>query len=132
MPPPLHADVSVVVIERTVFVVDDDPALVDSLMDLLSDEGYGVLGFTRPAEALDRLRAGARPRALLLDYWMPDMTGEQFLAALAEAHVEVPVVLLSGMSEPCIQGAVAAVIPKPFDIDRLLAEIGRLTGAAPR
>ena len=50
-----------------IFVVDDDPALVDSLMDLLSDEGYSVQGFTRPLEALDRLARGARPGAVLRD-----------------------------------------------------------------
>ncbi|XXX75953.1 response regulator [Sorangium sp. So ce134] len=115
-----------------VFVVDDDPALVESLMDLLSDEGYRVQGFTRPLEALDRLARGARPRAVLLDYVMPDMTGEEFLDALAAAGIEVPVLLLSGVSEPSIRGAVAGVLAKPFDVDRLLGVLDRLTGAVQR
>lgn len=115
-----------------IFVVDDDPALVESLMDLLSDEGYRVQGFTRPLEALDRLARGARPRAVLLDYVMPEMTGEEFLAALAAAGVEVPVLLLSGVSEPSIRGAVAGVLAKPFDVDRLLVVLARLTGAVQR
>jgi two-component system, OmpR family, response regulator len=112
-----------------IFVVDDDAALVESLMDLLSDEGYRVQGFTRPLEALDRLTRGARPRAILLDYVMPEMTGEEFLAALAAAGVEVPVLLLSGVNDPSIRGAVAGVLAKPFDVDRLLVVLARLTGA---
>ncbi|WP_437277774.1 response regulator [Sorangium sp. So ce375] len=112
-----------------IFVVDDDPALVESLMDLLSDEGYRVQGFTRPLEALDRLTRGARPRAILLDYVMPEMTGEEFLTALAAAGVEVPVLLLSGVNDPSIRGAVAGVLAKPFDVDRLLVVLARLTGA---
>jgi two-component system response regulator MprA len=116
--------------DRTIFVVDDDPSLVDSLVDLLLDEGYMALGFTRPLEALERLRAGARPRVLLLDYLMPEMNGEEFLAALAAERVELPVLLLSGMNDPGIEGAVAGVILKPFDLDRLLAEMTRLTGRA--
>ncbi|WP_437608089.1 response regulator [Sorangium sp. So ce834] len=115
-----------------IFVVDDDPALVDSLMDLLSDEGYGVQGFTRPLEALDRLAGGARPRAVLLDYVMPEMTGEEFLAALAAVGVEVPVLLLSGMNEPSIRGTVAGVLAKPFDVDRLLGVLDRLIGGVQR
>jgi two-component system response regulator MprA len=112
-----------------IFVVDDDPALVESLMDLLSDEGYRVQGFTRPLEALDRLTRGPRPRAVLLDYVMPEMTGEEFLTALAAAGVEVPVLLLSGVNDPSIRGAVAGVLAKPFDVDRLLVVLARLTGA---
>lgn len=115
-----------------IFVVDDDPALVESLLDLLSDEGYRVQGFTRPLEALDRLARGARPRAVLLDYIMPEMTGDEFLAALAAAGVEVPVLLLSGVNEPSIRGAVAGVLAKPFDVDRLLLVLDRLTGAVQR
>lgn len=111
-----------------IFVVDDDPALVESLIDLLTDEGYRVQGFTRPLEALDRLARGARPRAVLLDYVMPEMTGEEFLTALAGAGVDVPVLLLSGVSEPNVRGAVIGVIAKPFDVDRLLAVLDRLIG----
>ncbi|WP_437674885.1 response regulator [Sorangium sp. So ce131] len=113
-----------------IFVVDDDAAVVDSLMDLLSDEGYRVQGFTRPLEALDRLACGARPRAVLLDYVMPEMTGDEFLSALASAGVDVPVLLLSGVNEPNIRGAVAGVLAKPFDVDRLLVVLDRLTGGA--
>lgn len=112
-----------------IFVVDDDAALVDSLTDLLSDEGYRVQGFTQPQEALARLVGGARPRAVLLDYLMPEMTGEQFLAELASAGVEVPVLLLSGVADPGVRGPVAGVLLKPFDVDRLLVALDRLTGA---
>lgn len=112
--------------DTVLFVVDDDQALVDSLLDLLTDEGYAALGFTRPVEALARLRAGARPRAVLLDYTMPEMTGDEFLAALVEASVDVPVLLLSGVSDPHLKGTVAAVVPKPFDIDQLIATIARV------
>jgi two-component system response regulator MprA len=57
------------------------------------------------------------------------MTGEEFLTALAAAGVEVPVLLLSGVNDPSIRGAVAGVLAKPFDVDRLLVVLARLTGA---
>ena len=115
---------------RTVFVVDDDAALVESLVDVLMDEGYRVDGFTDPREALACLRAGARPAALLLDMRMPGMSGAEFVVALAEVGVVVPVLLLSGLSDPGIQpGAVAVVLPKPCDLDRLLTELERHAGS---
>lgn len=113
---------------QTLFVVDDDPALVESLMDVLSDEGYRIEGFTEPAEALRLLLAGARPAALILDYLMPGMTGEQFLAGLGEARAFVPVLLLSGLSDPFVgDWTVAAVLAKPIDLDRLLALLDQVT-----
>ncbi len=116
---------------RTVFVVDDDAALVESLVDVLTDEGYRVEGFTDPREALACLRAGARPAGLLLDMLMPGMSGAEFMVALAEAGVALPVLLLSGLSEPGIPpGSVAAVLPKPCDLDRLLTELERHVGSA--
>ncbi|MCC6553269.1 MAG: response regulator [Polyangiaceae bacterium] len=116
---------------QTLFVVDDDAALVESLIDVLSDEGYRVEGFTAPGEALDRLRGGARPAALLLDFLMPDMTGEQFLAELAAARVDVPALVLSGLTGAIRRGpGVLAVLTKPIDLDRLLVEIDRI--ARPR
>lgn len=130
-PPPSPAmDGAASPASTAIFVVDDDLALVDSLTDLLADEGYHVEAFTQPLEALARLQAGARPRVLLLDYMMPEMTGEEFLAALASAGVEVPVLLLSGVSDPPLRGDVAGVIMKPFDIDRLLGALDRLIGGA--
>jgi two-component system, OmpR family, response regulator len=116
--------------DMPIFVVDDDLALVESLLDLLADEGYSAQGFTHPGDALALIRAGARPRVILLDYFMPELTGEEFLSALAETGVEVPVLLLSGASELHPRGKVAAVIMKPFDIDRLLVELERQTGRA--
>jgi two-component system response regulator MprA len=115
---------------RIVFVVDDDASLVESITDVLTDEGYRVEGFTDPEEALARLRAGGRPAALMLDLLMPGMSGDEFLAALAADGVDVPVLLLSGLTEPgAAAGAVAAVLPKPFDLDRLLAELARVIAA---
>src|SRR5260221_132606 len=83
----------------SVLIVDDDPVLVDSLRDLLSEEGYDTEGFTDARLALERLRGGARPSVLLLDYVMPVMSGEQFLDALDSAGISLKVVLFTAMHE---------------------------------
>ena len=46
---------------RTVMLVDDDEAIVDTLRDVLEAEGYHVEGYTDPIRALERLRAITPP-----------------------------------------------------------------------
>jgi len=115
-----------------VFIVDDDPALVEALAELLRDEGYRVEAYTVATEALARLEAGLRPDVILLDYLMPAMNGDEFLGALDRANVDVPVMLLSAMNEsrvPMRARRVRAVIRKPFDLERLLDELSQLKAA---
>jgi len=114
---------------RTVFLVDDDDALIEALTELLRDEGYVVEAYTSAFAALARLEAGARPDVILLDYLMPEMRGDAFLAALDDAGIDVPVMLLSAMCESRLRlpsRRLHAWIRKPFDLGRLLDELARL------
>jgi len=63
---------------------------------------------------------------------MPTMNGVQFVEALASAGVEVPIIMLSAMSDAYLPSTnVASVIKKPFELDQLLAELARLRGGSP-
>jgi CheY-like chemotaxis protein len=118
--------------ERSVFIVDDDPALVEALTELLCEEGYRVEAHTVATEALARLEGGVRPDVVLLDYLMPAMNGDEFLGALERAGVDVPVMLFTAMNESRVHvpaRRVRAVIRKPFDLDRLLDELARVRAA---
>lgn len=118
---------------RAVLIVDDDPTLVESLVELLDEEGYAVEGFTDARLALARLAAGARPDLVLLDYLMPAMTGEEFLDALDRSGIAVEVVLFSALHDGALSSTrarVAGVVRKPFDLDELLTTVGRLSRAA--
>jgi CheY-like chemotaxis protein len=79
-------------------VVDDDPAIRETLADLLQDEGYVVMTAINGKEALTRLRAGsARPCVILLDLMMPVMSGAEFYAEMRSdpALADIPVVVIS-------------------------------------
>lgn len=113
----------------SVFIVDDDDALVEALSDLLREEGYEVEAHTVASEALARLEAGTRPDVILLDYLMPEMKGDAFLEALERAGIDVPVMVLSAMNESRLDvpvRRVRAMIRKPFDLEKLLDELQRL------
>jgi CheY-like chemotaxis protein len=112
-------------------IVDDDPLLADSLSELLQEEGYEVETFNDARLALERLKSGPPPNALLLDYLMPLMSGEEFLDALEGAGVHVKVILFTALHESALAapaGRVAALVRKPFDLDPLLETIARIAG----
>jgi two-component system response regulator MprA len=110
---------------HSIVLVDDDPALVETLEDLLSTEGYRVEGFTDPAEALARLRRGDLPDLIILDCLMPGLTGTEMLAALRESGIDVPALLMTALADPsfCVNPGDAEVIHKPFVLEDLLLEM---------
>src|SRR5271165_4767607 len=109
----------------TIVVVDDDPSLVEVLEDLLASEGYSVEGFTDPTVALERLRNGPPPDLAIIDCIMPQLTGTELRAALADAGVEVPVLLMTALSDPsfCVHPGDGDVLNKPFLLEDLLVEM---------
>jgi CheY-like chemotaxis protein len=110
----------------TIVVVDDDPSLVEVLEDLLAAEGYSVEGFTDPTLALARLRDrnAPLPDLAIVDCIMPQLTGTELRAALADAGVEVPVLLMTALSDPsfCVHPG-ESVLNKPFLLEDLVLEM---------
>lgn len=111
-----------------VLVVDDDAMIRSLLQSLLVSEGYSVVTAADGVEGLAALR-GRRPALILLDMMMPRMDGQAFLRALAgDGYDDVPVVLLSatlGLRESARSLGVIDFLPKPFDLDDLVAKVRR-------
>lgn len=116
---------------RTILVVEDDPAARATISDLLSDEGYTCVEAADGRDAIDVLSgAPAPPCAILLDLMMPRMNGWEFGEWLREqpALARVPLIVLSaakGAGADAKRLAASAFIPKPFDLDDLLATVAR-------
>ena len=108
-----------------VLVVDDQEVIRDTLQTALDDEGFTVETAANGREALDILERW-KPCVILLDLTMPVMDGWAFRAEQKRSGSTVPVVLLSAAGE--LSGHqraldAAAVIAKPFDIDRVISTI---------
>jgi len=103
---------------RHVLIVDDDPALRSVLERALASAGYTVTCAGDGAQALERLDT-KRFDLVLIDVWMPRMTGLEVLARLKGAAGSPKAILMTGDHTP--ETVLAAIreqawqyIPKPF------------------
>ena len=108
-----------------VLIVEDDAAVAGSLAEVLRDEGYEVFVAGDGRQALDWLQQNTPPALILLDLWMPVLSGEEFRKeqlALPEL-ASIPVVIISAAADARARAvALGAVdlLPKPIDLERLL------------
>jgi CheY-like chemotaxis protein len=111
----------------TVLVVDDDPDTVDTMREILEEEGHTVLSARNGLEGLE-VALRSVPDLVLLDLDMPVMDGRAFLEALRQAPTlaDVTVVVLSGTAEPRVA---CESLQKPLRLDTLLGLIGRVADA---
>ncbi|HEX7006121.1 MAG TPA: response regulator FixJ [Alphaproteobacteria bacterium] len=113
----------------TVYVVDDDPGMRESLAFLLESRGYKVRTF-ESAQAFLRANEDARGGCLIVDVRMPDMTGLELQERLARRNTRLGVVVITGHAD--VQMAVGAMkagavdfIQKPFSDEALLDSVDR-------
>lgn len=113
----------------SVMILDDEPAMCDSLSRLLSAHGYSVRAAQDPKSALERIKA-APPDLLITDLKMPGLSGISVLRSLHDLRVDVPTIMISGYAT--VENVVEAMqygarnfYEKPVKISKLLEEIGR-------
>jgi CheY-like chemotaxis protein len=113
-----------------VLIIEDDDELRDVLIVACELHGRRAIGVPGADEALDRLRSGLRPGLIVFDLVMPHKSGWEFRAEqLADpALAGIPSVAISA----AVQGdsmretlQVEALLPKPIDMDVLLALVAR-------
>lgn len=109
----------------TVYVVDDDPSIRELLAWLMKSNGIAVATFANAQHFLKSYQPGA-PGCLIVDLYMPGMSGLELQHYLIEHDIVIPVVFLSARAD--IAKAVAAVkhgaidfIEKPFDYKKIVA-----------
>src|SRR3712207_3771084 len=113
--------------QKTVVVVEDTPEIRELLADVLAEEGYHVLPLADGLNAAEMVRQ-AHANAVLLDLALPGKDGRAVLEELYSdpQTARVPVIVMSAYLHS-LDGArfpfVARAVPKPFDLDQLVAEV---------
>ena len=113
-----------------VLIAEDDRAVRESLARALVLEGYRVTAVSNGAEALDAVRL-APPDIILLDVSMPLVDGLTVSRVLRAEQNHVPVLMLTARTETSdrVAGLDAGAddyLPKPYDLDELLARVRAL------
>ncbi|NEV60756.1 response regulator transcription factor [Thiorhodococcus minor] len=112
---------------QTVFLVDDDQGMRDSLTLILELAGYRVRSYASPMEFLDDYSSADRG-CLLLDQRMPEMSGLDLQGVLLERGCLLPIIFLSAFGDVpttvrAIQGGAIDFLEKPATTEVLLQRI---------
>lgn len=117
-----------------VCVIDDDPNILEALVEALSQMGFDPIPFSCPKLALSVLTK-SDVYLVLVDYTMPAMSGTEFVTEMKKARPSVECILMTanGYREVLIdamRAGAADLIRKPFDLitieDSLKRSIARL------
>lgn len=90
-----------------VAIIDDDPAVLDSLKLLLESAGHAVRSYTSAAAFLRDV--GAHPSCLVLDQNMPQMTGLELIDWLHRHAIAIPILLITGFPSPVTESRATAL-----------------------
>ncbi len=113
---------------QPILVIDDEPAIVETVTEILQFEGYQVVSADNGATAL-RLIERQLPRLILLDMRMPVLDGWAFATALRARGIHIPIIVMTAAQDAARWAAeveAASYVSKPFDLNQLLAVVERL------
>ncbi len=117
---------------RKVLVVDDNAGNRATIAEFLAPLGFEVMEADNGQAGIERAQA-VTPHLILMDCAMPVMDGREATRQLRQLPEcsEVPIIMVSAHAsnverQDILAGGISAYLPKPVDLDWLLAEIGSL------
>jgi DNA-binding NtrC family response regulator len=100
-----------------IYIVDDEPLLLDLAEAALHDQGYTLKKFEDPEAALRAfLKARSKPAVLITDFAMGKMSGLELIEKCRSAYPELKTILVSGTA-----GA-EVILGAPVPVDRFLSK----------
>ena len=117
----------------TVFIVDDDAAVLRALERLLRSAGWATATYASPDDFLSQ-RDPADSGCLLLDVSMPGLDGLEMQKRLTEAGFALPIIFLTGhgdvsTSVKAMRGGAMNFLSKPVQDEELLASVAEAVNA---
>ncbi|MCI8490626.1 MAG: response regulator [Lachnospiraceae bacterium] len=118
---------------KNILVCDDAAFMRMMIKDILTKNGYNVVGEAENgAKAVEKYN-DAKPDLVLMDITMPEMDGIQALKKIKEADANAKVVMCSAMGQQAmvieaIQSGAKDFIVKPFQAERVLEAVKKVIG----
>ncbi len=114
--------------KATILIVDDEPAILDVLKDMLELEGYSCMVANSAEQGIETLKLISAD-LVLSDIRMPQMDGIEFLGFVADSYPDTVRMALSGYSDKdrvlnaVNEGDIQGFFAKPWDSRELLCTI---------
>jgi DNA-binding response OmpR family regulator len=113
--------------KHKILVVEDDPAILDGLVDLLVGEGFEAFPAKDGNKAL-RLYEDKKPDLILLDIMIPEISGYDVCKQIRRNDATTPIVMLTAKGQEIdkvvgLEIGADDYIVKPFSVNELLARI---------
>lgn len=117
-----------------ILIVDDEPAILASMRDILQDEGLQVETTSNPGQVLELIGA-LIPDLVFLDIFIPNSNGLDLLSLIKKEYPAQKVVIISGyanisLAVEALKKGAADFIEKPFTIDDVLSKASIYSGNA--
>lgn len=115
------------IVETTVFYVDDDEAMCESIRFLMESVSLNIETFPSARKFLESYDT-SRPGCLLLDVRMPEMSGLELQEQLRKRKINIPIIFITGhgdvpMATRAMKAGAVEFLTKPFNDQTLLDNI---------
>jgi len=110
-----------------VLLIDDDPAVLESLARVFASEGIATVTAANGTEGLERLR-DCSPDVVITDLCMAGVNGWDLLFHERMEKPDLPIFVITGLAGEDTGGAdrfASAFFPKPLDVDAVVAAVQR-------
>jgi DNA-binding NtrC family response regulator len=114
--------------KKKILVVDDDPAVLDYIHELLTILGYESVPCSDSSAALTLLASGTPFDLAIIDLIMPDMNGLEFYRRIMQLRPQLPCIMVTGQSSVesylnAMHSGIFEYLNKPFRSRELKAVI---------
>lgn len=111
-----------------ILVLDDSPAIVDSIEMMMELEGLTVAKFYIGSDMLDALNTQPKPDVILMDMWLSGEDGRDICRTIrADENLrDIPVLIMSasrGLEQSALDAGANDFIAKPFDMGDMISRV---------
>jgi two-component system, chemotaxis family, chemotaxis protein CheY len=122
-------------LSKRILVVDDAAFMRMMIKNILSKNGYEIVGEAENGHVAIELYKKLKPDLVTMDITMPEMNGIEGVKAIREFDPNANIIMCSAMGQQAmvmeaIQAGAKDFIVKPFQQDRILQAIGRVLARA--
>ena len=106
---------------NSIAIVDDEPHCVQLFMDIISTNGFNVVGFTNPLLALEHIQVNQEEYDLILsDYKMTPIDGYNLAKKIAEVNTSITIIIITAAHDIGINPLQLQVYFKPLIMSKLI------------